>query len=347
MKMKAAVVTAASDGNVEIVERDIRPIQSGEALVEVEYCGVCHTDLHVAAGDYGKKPGRVLGHEGIGIVKEIAPDVKNLKVGDRVSIAWLFASCGSCEYCVSGRETFCRSVLNAGYTADGGMATHCIVDADYAVKVPDGLDPAQASSITCAGVTTYKAIKVSGVRPGQWIAIYGAGGLGNLAVQYAKKVFGAHVVAVDINDDKLALAKEVGADFTVNPLKEDAAKAIQEKTGGAHAAVVTAVSRAAFNSAVDCLRACGRLVAVGLPPEMMDLSIPRLVLDGIEVVGSLVGTREDLVEAFQFGAEGLVVPKVQLRKLDEANAIFQEMRDGKIQGRMVIDMKACGCGHAH
>lgn len=347
MKMKAAVVTAASDGNVEIVERDIRPIQSGEALVEVEYCGVCHTDLHVAAGDYGKKPGRVLGHEGIGIVKEVAPDVKNLKVGDRVSIAWLFASCGSCEYCVSGRETFCRSVLNAGYTADGGMATHCIVDADYAVKVPDGLDPAQASSITCAGVTTYKAIKVSGVRPGQWIAIYGAGGLGNLAVQYAKKVFGAHVVAVDINDDKLALAKEVGADFTVNPLKEDAAKAIQEKTGGAHAAVVTAVSHAAFNSAVDCLRACGRLVAVGLPPEMMDLSIPRLVLDGIEVVGSLVGTREDLVEAFQFGAEGLVVPKVQLRKLDEANAIFQEMRDGKIQGRMVIDMKACGCGHAH
>ena len=347
MKMKAAVVTAASDGNVEIVERDIRPIQSGEALVEVEYCGVCHTDLHVAAGDYGKKPGRVLGHEGIGIVKEVAPDVKNLKPGDRVSIAWLFASCGSCEYCVSGRETFCRSVLNAGYTADGGMATHCIVDADYAVKVPDGLDPAQASSITCAGVTTYKAIKVSGVRPGQWIAIYGAGGLGNLAVQYAKKVFGAHVVAVDINDDKLALAKEVGADFTVNPLKEDVAKAIQEKTGGAHAAVVTAVSRAAFNSAVDCLRACGRLVAVGLPPEMMDLSIPRLVLDGIEVVGSLVGTREDLVEAFQFGAEGLVVPKVQLRKLDEANAIFQEMRDGKIQGRMVIDMKACGCGHAH
>lgn len=346
-KMKAAVVNSKVNGFVEVVEKDIRPLAYNEALVEVEYCGVCHTDLHVAAGDYGKKPGRVLGHEGIGIVKEVAPDVKNLKPGDRVSIAWLFASCGSCEYCVSGRETFCRSVLNAGYTADGGMATHCIVDADYAVKVPDGLDPAQASSITCAGVTTYKAIKVSGVRPGQWIAIYGAGGLGNLAVQYAKKVFGAHVVAVDINDDKLALAKEVGADFTVNPLKEDAAKAIQEKTGGAHAAVVTAVSRAAFNSAVDCLRACGRLVAVGLPPEMMDLSIPRLVLDGIEVVGSLVGTREDLVEAFQFGAEGLVVPKVQLRKLDEANAIFQEMRDGKIQGRMVIDMKACGCGHAH
>lgn len=345
-KMKAAVVTQNCDGNVEIIEKDIRPLEANEALVEVEYCGVCHTDLHVAAGDYGDKPGRVLGHEGIGIVTKVADGVSALNVGDRVSIAWLFKSCGACEYCNSGRETLCRSVLNAGYTADGGMATHCIVDADYAVKVPEGLDPAQASSITCAGVTTYKGIKVSGVRPGQWIAIYGAGGLGNLGVQYAKKVFGAHVIAVDINDDKLALAKESGADLVVNPAKEDAARFIQEKTGGAHAAVVTAVSRAAFNSAVDCVRAGGRVIAIGLPPESMDLSIPRLVLDGIEVVGSLVGTRQDLAEAFQFGAEGLVVPVVQKRTLSEANEIFQEMRDGTIQGRMVIDMKApCACNH--
>lgn len=344
-KMKAAVVTQACDGNVEIIEKDIRPLQANEALVEVEYCGVCHTDLHVAAGDYGDKPGRVLGHEGIGIVTQIADDVTALKVGDRVSIAWLFKACGACEYCNSGRETFCRTVLNAGYTADGGMATHCIVDADYAVKVPEGLDPAQASSITCAGVTTYKAIKVSGVRPGQWIAIYGAGGLGNLGVQYAKKVFGAHVIAVDINDDKLALAKEVGADLIINPTKDDAAKVIQEKVGGAHTTVVTAVSKAAFNSAVDCVRAGGRVVAVGLPPESMDLSIPRIVLDGIEVVGSLVGTRQDLAEAFQFGAEGLVVPVVQKRTLAETAQIFKEMHEGKIQGRMVIDMKApCECG---
>lgn len=344
-KMKAAVVTQACDGNVEIIEKDIRPLQANEALVEVEYCGVCHTDLHVAAGDYGNKPGRVLGHEGIGIVTQIADDVTALKVGDRVSIAWLFKACGACEYCNSGRETFCRTVLNAGYTADGGMATHCIVDADYAVKVPEGLDPAQASSITCAGVTTYKAIKVSGVRPGQWIAIYGAGGLGNLGVQYAKKVFGAHVIAVDINDDKLALAKEVGADLIINPTKDDAAKVIQEKVGGAHATVVTAVSKAAFNSAVDCVRAGGRVVAVGLPPESMDLSIPRIVLDGIEVVGSLVGTRQDLAEAFQFGAEGLVVPVVQKRTLAETAQIFKEMHEGKIQGRMVIDMKSpCECG---
>lgn len=346
MKMRAVVVNQAVEGDIEIVEKDIRALEYGEALVDVEYCGVCHTDLHVAAGDYGDKAGRVLGHEGIGVVSKIGEGVKSLKVGDRVSIAWLFKSCGACEYCNTGRETLCRSVVNAGYTADGGMATHCIVDADYAVKVPDNLDPAQASSITCAGVTTYKGVKVSGVRPGQWIAVYGAGGLGNLGVQYAKKVFGAHVAAIDINDDKLAFAKESGADLVINPTKEDAAKVLQEKVGGAHAAIVTAVSSAAFNSAVNAVRAGGRVVAIGLPPESMDLSIPRLVLDGIEVVGSLVGTRKDLEEAFQFGAEGLVVPKVQLRPLEEAPDIFQEMREGKITGRMVIDMK-CGCGHEH
>lgn len=182
------------------------------------------------------------------------------------------------------------------------MAEECIVMADYAVKVPDGLDSAAASSITCAGVTTYKAVKVSHIKPGQWIAIYGLGGLGNLALQYAKNVFNAKVIALDVNDEQLKLAAEMGADLTINSRSEDAAKIIHEKTGGAHAAVVTAVAKAAFNSAVDAVRAGGRVVAVGLPPEAMSLDIPRLVLDGIEVVGSLVGTRQDLTEAFQFAA---------------------------------------------
>ena len=290
-----AVVVNPEGTNVQLVEnKEMRPLETGEALVDIEYCGVCHTDLHVAHGDFGKVPGRVLGHEGIGIVKEIAPDVKSLKVGDRISVAWFFEGCGACEYCTTGRETLCRTVKNAGYSVDGGMAEQCIVTADYAVKVPEGLDPAQASSITCAGVTTYKAIKEAQLQPGQWTVIFGAGGLGNLAVQYAKKVFNAHVVAVDINNDKLALAKEVGADIVINGHEvDDVAALIQEKTGGAHSAVVTAVSKVAFNQAVDSVRAGGRVVAVGLPSEMMDLSIVKTVLDGIQVIGSLVGTRKD------------------------------------------------------
>ena len=334
-----AVVVNPEGTNVQLVEnKEMRPLETGEALVDIEYCGVCHTDLHVAHGDFGKVPGRVLGHEGIGIVKEIAPDVKSLKVGDRVSVAWFFEGCGACEYCTTGRETLCRTVKNAGYSVDGGMAEQCIVTADYAVKVPEGLDPAQASSITCAGVTTYKAIKEAQLQPGQWTVIFGAGGLGNLAVQYAKKVFNAHVVAVDINNDKLALAKEVGADIVINGHEvEDVAALIQEKTGGAHSAVVTAVSKVAFNQAVDSVRAGGRVVAVGLPSEMMDLSIVKTVLDGIQVIGSLVGTRKDLEEAFQFGAEGLVVPVVQKRPVSDAVDVFDEMEAGTIQGRMVLD----------
>jgi propanol-preferring alcohol dehydrogenase len=334
--MKAAVV--AQGHRVNVTEKTLRPLKHGEALLKMQCCGVCHTDLHVKNGDFGDKTGVILGHEGIGIVQEVGPGVTSLKPGDRASVAWFFQGCGHCEYCNSGNETLCREVKNSGYTVDGAMAEECIVVADYSVKVPDGLDSAAASSVTCAGVTTYKAVKVSNIRPGQWIAIYGLGGLGNLALQYAKNVFNARVIAVDINDDQLQFAREMGADLVINSRNEDAAKVIQEKVGGAHAAVVTAVAKVAFNSAVDALRAGGRLVAVGLPPEAMSLDIPRLVLDGIEVVGSLVGTRQDLVEAFEFAAQGKVVPKVTLRPIEDINEIFDEMQQGKIKGRMVIDL---------
>ncbi|MFC5541660.1 MAG: alcohol dehydrogenase AdhP [Bacilli bacterium] len=335
--MKAAVVS--KEKTVSVVDKQLRPLKHGEALVQMEYCGVCHTDLHVKNGDFGDVTGVVLGHEGVGKVVEVAEGVTSLKVGDRVAIPWLYESCGHCEYCTTGRETLCRNVKNAGYTVDGAMAEQAIVVADYVVKVPDNLDPAAATSITCAGVTTYKAVKVSDIRPGQWIGVFGIGGLGSLAVQYAKNVFGARVVAFDINDDKLAFAKEVGADVTVNSLKENPKEKVLEITDGKglDACVVTAVAKAPFNQAVDVVKAGARVVAVGLPVDKMDLDIPRLVLDGIQVVGSLVGTRQDLKEAFQFAAEGKVVPRVTLRKLEEINDIMEEMEQGKFTGRMVID----------
>lgn len=337
MPLKAAVVS--KEKTVSVVDKQLRPLKYGEALVQMEYCGVCHTDLHVKNGDFGDATGIVLGHEGIGKVIEVGEGVTSLQVGDRVSIAWLYESCGNCEYCNTGRETLCRDVKNAGYSVDGAMAEQAIVVADYAVKVPDGLDPAAASSVTCAGVTTYKAVKVSQVKPGGWIGVFGIGGLGNLAVQYAKNVFGAKVVAFDINDDKLAFAKEVGADVVVNSLKENPKERALEITNGKglDACVITAVAKEPFNQAVEVVKAGARVVAVGLPVDKMDLDIPRLVLDGIQVVGSLVGTRQDLQEAFQFAAEGKVVPKVTLRKIEEINDIMDEMEQGKFTGRMVID----------
>lgn len=335
--MKAAVVRKNSDGYVDIKDVKLRPIKDDEVLVKMEYCGLCHTDLHVAAGDFGKEPGRIIGHEGIGKVEKLGKDVTNLKVGDRVSIAWLAGACGRCEYCVTGRETLCRSVENAGYSIDGAMAEECIINANYAVKVPENLDPIKASSITCAGVTTYKAMKSSNIQPGQWIAIYGCGGLGNLAIQWAKNVFKAHVLAVDINDDKLAYAKEVGADLTFNSKDADSGEFAHEQFGGAHAAIVTAVSQIAFDQAIDSLRAGGKLVAVGLPKGKMGLSIIKTVLDGIEVAGSLVGTRQDLREAFELTADGGVTPIVSTCRLDEVNDMIDKMKKGEIKGRKVVD----------
>jgi len=338
--MKAIVVSDRLDGTVDIKDVPVPEVGHGQVLVKVEYSGVCHTDLHVAASDFGEKPDRILGHEGVGVITQVGPGVEHLQVGDRVSVPWFFKGCGHCEYCVDGRATLCRSVINAGYTADGAMSEYTLLYADYTVKVPDALDPVEATSITCAGVTTYKAIKESGVRPGQWLVAFGAGGLGNLAVQYAKNVFGAQVIAVDINEDKLLLAKDSGADVVINGKNvESVEEEIKNVTGGvgAHTAVVTAVSKVAFNQAVDSVRAGGTVVAVGLPTESMDLSIPRLVLDGIRIQGSLVGTRQDLEEAFAFGAKGLIKPVVQLRPVEDVQAIFDEMHAGLINGRMVLD----------
>ncbi|GEP22837.1 MAG: alcohol dehydrogenase AdhP [Lentilactobacillus diolivorans] len=335
--MKAAVVRDPVDGYVDIKDVTLRPIHEGEALVKVEYCGLCHTDLHVAAGDFGKVPGRIIGHEGVGRVIQVADDVDNLKIGDRVSIAWFYRGCGHCEYCTTGRETLCRNVQNSGFSVDGAMAEQVIVPADYAVKVPDGLDPVQATSLTCAGVTMYKALKVGQTRPGQWVEVVGAGGLGNLAVQFAHNVFGAHVVAVDGNPDKLNAAKENGADITINRHDPDVAEQIQKKVGGVHNAQITAVTTEAFTTSVNALRPDGRLVAVALPKGDMALNIDKTVLDGIQVAGSLVGTRQDLAETFQFGSEGKVTPIVKTRRLDEVNDIIDEMKANKIVGRMVVD----------
>lgn len=335
--MKAAVVRDNCDGYVDIKDVTLRALHEGEALVKMEYCGLCHTDLHVASGDFGKVPGRIIGHEGVGKVIKTAGDVTNLKVGDRVSIAWFYSGCGHCEYCTTGRETLCRNVLNSGFNVDGAMAEECIVPSNYAVKVPDGLDPIEATSLTCAGVTVYKGLKTGDLKPGQWVEVVGTGGLGNLAVQYAHNVFNAHVAAVDINDDKLEAVKKLGADLTINSNKEDAAQVLQDKVGGVHSAVITAVSKDSFTAAVNALRADGTLVAIALPQGDMQLNISKTVLDGIKVAGSLVGTRQDLAEAFQFGAEQKVKPIVHTRKLSEVNDIIDEMKNNEIIGRMVVD----------
>lgn len=336
--MKAAVVNEFKQ-KLEIKDLPKPNVQSNQALIRIHACGVCHTDLHAAHGDWPVKPKLPLipGHEGVGVVEEIGDGVKHLKIGDRVGIPWLFSACGHCEYCLTGRETLCKDQHNAGYSVDGSYAEYCLAEANYVVKIPENISFVDAAPLFCAGVTTYKALKVSEAKPGEWVAVFGIGGLGHLAVQYAKAM-GLNVVAVDTFDEKLDLAHELGADLFINPLHEDAADYIQSKVGGVHASICTAVSKQAFDQAYRAVRRGGSCVAVGLPPEKMEIPIFDTVLNAVKVVGSIVGTRKDLQETLQFAAEGKIKAIIETRSLEEINEVFDEMIQGQINGRVVLDL---------
>ena len=337
--MKAAVVTDFTQP-LEIQDLAIPEPGTGQVLVRMEACGLCHTDIHAAHGDWPVKPTPpfIPGHEGVGIVEQVGPGVTVRQVGDRVAIAWLGHACGSCRYCVGGWETLCESQQNSGYSIDGAFAEYAVADADYVVAVPDGVPPRDAAPLTCAGVTTYKAIKVAQVQPAERVAIFGVGGLGHLAVQYARLV-GGTVIAVDVEDEKLALAVELGADHTVNARTTDVVAALEE-LGGVDVAVVLAVIPEVFEQAFASLRRGGRLVCVGLPPEAdgpMSLPIFPTVLKGISVIGSIVGTREDLAQVFELHAQGRTRVISETRKIDQVNESIEDVLSGRAAARLVFE----------
>jgi propanol-preferring alcohol dehydrogenase len=337
--MKAAVVHEFSKPLV--IEDVPKPVAgSGEVVVRIETSGLCHTDIHAAHGDWPVKPKPpfIPGHEGVGIVESLGAGVTEVAVGDRVALPWLGFACGTCEYCTTGWETLCEHQRNTGYSIDGGYAEYAVATAKYVAKVPVGLDPLDAAPLTCAGVTTYKAVKLSGARPASLVAVFGIGGLGHLALQYAK-VFGASVVAVDVVDDKLQLARKLGADYTVNALTEDPVQAIKD-LGGADAAIAVAVAPKAFEQAYRSLRRGGKLVFVALPADnAVQLPIFETVLNGITILGSIVGTRADLSEVFRLHAQGRTRVVREVRQLEEVNECFEDVEKGQVQARLVFDMR--------
>lgn len=338
LRMKAAVCTRLGSP-LDIRDVPVPQIGPGQVLIRIRASGVCHTDLHAADGDWPVKPQPpfIPGHEGVGEVAAVGAGVTHLKEGDRVGAPWLHTACGRCPHCVGGWETLCESQQMTGYTVDGGYAEFVRADANYVGRLPDGLDWGPVAPILCAGVTVYKGLKETEARPGQWVAISGIGGLGHMAVQYAKTM-GLHVVAVDIAEDKLALARSVGADVTLNAVAVDVAHEIQTQMGGVHGALVTAVSNSAFSQAVGMLRRGGFLSLVGLPPGDFPLPIFEVVLKRITVRGSIVGTRNDLAEALAFAGDGRVASHFTWDSLDNINAIFDRMRAGAIEGRVVLQM---------
>ena len=334
--MKAAVVHAFGK-DLTIDEVPMPAPGPGQALVKLITSGVCHTDLHAVEGDWPVKPNPpfIPGHEGVGTVVALGEGVTNLAVGQLVGNAWLFSACGHCQYCRTGWETLCEQQQNAGYSVDGSFGQYMLVDARFAAVIPEGADLVEVAPILCAGVTVYKGLKMTEARPGQWVVISGIGGLGHIAVQYAKAM-GLRVAAVDIADDKLALAKKHGAELLVNAAHADPIGVVQRVTGGAHGVLVTAVHPSAFGQAIHMSRRGGTIVFNGLPAGDFPASIFEIVLKGLTVRGSIVGTRQDLAEALEFYANGQIHPTVSTRDLGEINAVFDEMKHGKIDGRVVI-----------
>lgn len=337
--MKAAVVRHLREP-LTIEELPIPEIGPGQALVKIMSTGVCHTDLHALAGDWPVKPHApfVPGHEGVGFVAAIGSGVTAVKEGDRVGVPWLHSACGHCEFCLTGWETLCKSQTNTGYSVNGTFAEYVLVDPNYVAHLPANVAFSPIAPILCAGVTVYKALKETEAKPGEWVVISGVGGLGHLAIQYAKAM-GLHVVAVDVVTDKIQLAKSVGVDLAVDARDPNAAARILKATdGGAHGVLVTAVSPSAFSYGLEVLRRKGTMALVGLPPGDFPLSIFDVVLNRKTIRGSIVGTREDLAESLAFAAEGKVAVNYETAPLEDINQVFERMKAGTIDGRVVVEL---------
>jgi propanol-preferring alcohol dehydrogenase len=336
--MKAAVVRELGKPLV-IQEAPIPQPNENQILVRIAATGICHTDLHAAKGDWPVKPTPpfIPGHEGVGTVVATGRHVRGVKEGDRVGIPWLHTACGYCSHCRTGWETLCASQQNTGYSVNGSFAEYATADPTYVGRLADSLDWGPAAPILCAGVTVYKGLKETEVRPGEWVVISGIGGLGHMAVQYAKAM-GMHVAAVDVHPEKLELAKSLGAAIALNALAPDVVDEMQRLIHGAHGALVTAVSPTAFEQAFDMLRPRGTMSLVGLPPGRMSLPIFNMVLKRITVRGSIVGTRQDLEEALAFAGSGAVSAHFSWDQLENINDIFARMEEGKIDGRIVVNL---------
>lgn len=334
--MKAAVVRQFGKP-LSIEEVPVPEVGPDQILVKIESSGVCHTDLHAADGDWPVKPKPpfIPGHEGVGSVAAVGREVSGVKEGDRVGVPWLHTACGHCRHCLAGWETVCDLQQNTGYSVNGGFAEYVLADPDYVGHLPDSLDWDTAAPILCAGVTVYKGLKETDTRPGDTVVISGIGGLGHIAVQYAKAM-GLEVIAVDISEEKLQLARSMGASATINASTTDPVAEVKALCGGAQGVLVTAVSPTAFSQGLGMLAKRGTMSLVGLPPGSFELDIFDTVLTRKTIRGSIVGTRLDLAECLKFAGDGKIKVHYSVERLEDINDIFDRMRNNKIDGRVVM-----------
>ncbi|UJR11344.1 hypothetical protein I4U23_015525 [Adineta vaga] len=342
--MKAAVLTEF-EAPLEIKQVPIPQPEPNDVLVKVVACGICHSDLHGARGDWAVNPSLplILGHEGVGHIvefgKDVCPEKYNLKIGDMIGVQLIQDTCRKCEFCLDGRETLCSSKISTGYHKNGPYAEYALINVDFAVKLPDGLDPFKSAPLFCAGVTMYKALKVSHAQPNDWVSIVGIGGLGSIGIKYAK-IMGFRVIGIVAEKDQAAanLAREMGADEVYDGPGDQHSTFVAEKTnGGVQAAIVSVPVISAYEQALLSLKQGGRLVMIGLPIEKLSISIGLCVGKNLELVGSLVGTRDDLKETLDLAQKHNIQCPVQTCQLEEINEVLSDMEHSRYIGRKVID----------
>ncbi|KID63573.1 alcohol dehydrogenase II, partial [Metarhizium brunneum ARSEF 3297] len=324
------------------------------------HSGVCHSDLGVMTNSWSTLPhptpaGQVGGHEGVGEVVKLGPGAESagLSVGDRVGVKWISSACGHCEPCQAGSDGLCFNQKISGYYTPGTFQQYVTGPADYVTRIPERLDSAQAAPLLCGGMTVYSALRRSQARSGQWVVVTGAGGgLGHLAVQLASRGMGLRVVGVD-HASKADLVRSSGAehfvDFTQFRKDDDGAGAgitahVKKLCGGlgAHAVIACTASNEAYAQALGFLRFNGTLVCVGLPEHaavaIATASPGAMVANQFTICGSAVGNRRDAIETLDFAARGVIKSHVRVEKMSELTRVFEEMDQGKLQGRVVLDL---------
>ena len=336
--MRAAVLPEVNR-KLEMSSVAIPKLGHGDALLEVEACGVCHTDLHVADGffrpfGFDKFP-IVLGHEAVGRVVEIGEGVTHLNVGDRAGMYFCF-SCGLCRNCLIGKETACATLLTApqlaGINVDGGYAEYLRVPAKHLLPIPDQLDAVDAAPFFCGGVTMYGGLKAAGLQPHQRVAILGIGGLGHLGIQIAKAM-GAEVIAIT-SKEKVGDARELGADAVITRNGDIGAQLME--LGGADVILSTTLDTADINKVMQGLRPLGAYVLTGMTMDPLKITPAPFALFQQRVIGSIIGTRADLQELLDLAVRHDIRPKTEVYKLDEANAVHEKLRNQQVRLRAVL-----------
>ncbi|RIJ37768.1 alcohol dehydrogenase [Pontibacter oryzae] len=333
-----AVQVKSPGGPFEVVEKPVPTPADNEVLIKVQACGICHSDAMVKDGTFpGIDYPRVPGHEVVGIVEKVGANVMQWEVNQRVGVGWHGGHCFECEQCRRGDFVLCEKGKVCGISYDGGYAEYMVAPEEAIASIPDDLSSAEAAPLLCAGITVFNSLRNSGVRPGGIVAVQGIGGLGHLAVQYAKKM-GFYTVAISGTNSKHDLAMELGADVFLNEQDHNVVEELQ-KLGGADIIMATAPNSDAISSLIDGLAINGKLMALAATVDPVKVTPLQLIMGRKSITGWPSGTAKDSEDTLKFSARSKTVPMIETYPLEKAEEAYEQMITNKARFRVVLTME--------